>query len=504
MPTATPDGAPTSTTTDVRVDRRVELISILFRLGGGDEYRTAPNSPYLADVEKAFRPFADHPAVAATRELKAKHSISFDAPMQLAIRLDDKLALTDEAGVRTGDARWKDLDVAGYAAKVREFAEATKFDAFFTAHATHYQTVAEKLRAVVDAEQPVAWFDTQFGPRKNVRYIVVPALLAGTRNFGVHRTHPDGSLEMFQILGVSGTDGLPTTDSDTVGLLVHEMAHSYVNPLFEKHHDKLEKAGTAIFPLVEKRMRAQHYGTWQTMMNEAGVRAVTVLYMGVKKGQEAGRIALKQELRNGFVWTDELAMVLHKRDPKQAPTVAEHMPAIIALFDQLAARYATTGLRKLPFLGPGFAVLLSDSVWVAPSDPELAKHVTAVQQKFYSARKLVTGDATTIETTKSVGLVAWGTAASNPVVASVIAKAGWKITADGIELGAKKFTGPGLALIATRARPDNPVRGILIYTAAKDADLLGVFGVRHGFHDWQVVRRVGNGFETVASGDFAD
>jgi hypothetical protein len=501
MPT-TPAAAPT--TTDVRVDRRVELISILFRLGGGDEYRLAPSSPYIADVEKAFRPFADHPAVVATRELKAKHSISYDAPMQLAIRLDDKLALTDEAGVRTGDPRWKDLDVAGYAAKVREFAEASKFDDFFAAHTAHYQTVADKLRAVVDAEQPVAWFDSQFGPRKDVRYIVVPALLAGPRNFGLHRKLPDGSLEMFQILGVNGTDGMPTTDSETVGLLVHEMAHSYVNPLFEAHHDKLEKAGTAIFPLVEKRMRAQAYATWQTMMNEAGVRAVTVLYMGVKKGSEAGRIALKQELRNGFVWTDELAMLLHKRDPKQAPTVAEHMPAIIALFDQLAERYATAGLRRLPFLGPAFGVLQTESVWVAPSEPELAKHVATVQQKFFATRKLVTADATTLETTKGRGLVAWGTAASNPVVAAVIAKHGWKISADGIELGAKKFTGPGLALIGTRARPDDPVRGILVYTAATDATLIGAFGVRHGFHDWQVIRRVGNGFETVATGDFAD
>jgi hypothetical protein len=501
MPTVTP-AAPT--TTDVRVDRRVELISILFRLGGGDEYRLAPNSPYVADVEKAFRPFADHPAVVATRELKAKHSISFDAPMQLAIRLDDKLALTDEAGVRAADQRWKSLDIAGYVTKVREFAEATAFDAFFTAHAAHYRAVADKLRTVVDAEQPVAWFDSQFGPRKNVRYIVVPALLAGSRNFGPHRTLPDGSLEMFQILGVSGTDGMPIADDDTVNLLVHEMAHSYVNPLFEKHHAELEKAATAIFPLVEKWMRGQHYATWQTMLNEAGVRAMTVVYMGVKKGDEAGRIALKQELRRGFVWTDELARVFYRRDSKQAPTVAEHMPAVIALFDQLAARYATQGLRKLPFLGPAFAVLQSESVWVAPSDPELAKHVAAVQQKFFSARKLVTADATTLETTKGRGLVAWGTAASNPVVAAVIAKAGWKITADGIELGAKKFTGPGLVLIGTRTRPDDPVRGILVYTAAKDADLLGVFGVRHGFHDWQVVRRVGNGFEIVATGDFAD
>ncbi|HEY5934898.1 MAG TPA: DUF4932 domain-containing protein [Kofleriaceae bacterium] len=504
MPISDDAATPAAATTEVRVDRRVELISILFRLGGGDEYRLAPPSPYLADVEKAFRPFADHPAVAATRELKAKHSISFDAPMHLAIRLDDKLALIDEAGVRTGDPRWKDVDVAGYVAKLREFAEASKFDAFVTAHAAHYAAVADKLRKAVDAEQPVAWFDSQFGPRQSTRYIVVPGLLNGSRNFGLQAKRADGTIEMFQILGVTGTDGMPATDDDSVGLLVHEMAHSYVNPLFEQHHGKLAASGAAIFALVEKRMRAQQYMTWQTTLNEAGVRALTVVYMGVKKGQEAGRIALKQELRNGFVWTDELARLIFRRDLKQTPTVTDLMPDIIALFDELAARYATQGIRRLPFLGPAFAVLQTESTWVTPSDAELARHVTAVQQKFFSARQLVAGDATTLDTTKGRGLVAWGTAKSNPIVAAVIAKHGWKVSTDGIDVAGKKFAGPHLALIATRPRPDDPARGILVYTAATDADLIHAFSVRHGFHDWQIIRKVGTGFETVATGDFAD
>ena len=40
---------------DVRVDPRVELMSIIFRLAGHPEYNTAPNYPYLADVEAHFR-----------------------------------------------------------------------------------------------------------------------------------------------------------------------------------------------------------------------------------------------------------------------------------------------------------------------------------------------------------------------------------------------------------------------------------------------------------------
>ncbi|MEJ7599165.1 MAG: DUF4932 domain-containing protein [Kofleriaceae bacterium] len=359
-----PSPAPiTAATTDVGVDRRIELLSIVNRLGGGDEYRQAPASPYVAEVDRVFQPFAGHSAIAATTALR-KTGIAYDAPIVLAVHLDDQLAIDDAgiAAVRAADARWNDADVAGYVAQLRAFASASSFDAFFTAHAAHHAAVAGKLRAVVDAEQPVAWFDSQFGARSNTRYRVVPGLLNGSRNCGVQRTLGT-TREMYQVLGVSGSDGMPTVDDDTVGLLVHEMAHSYVNPLFELHAAKLERAGTAIFPLVERRMIAQQYATWQIMLNEAGVRALTVLYMGVNKGPEAGRIAIRQELRRGFVWTDELAGLLDKRDPRQHATIEAYLPVIIAWFDQLAARYAKEGLRKLPFLGPVFAVPQAPTTW---------------------------------------------------------------------------------------------------------------------------------------------
>ncbi|MEJ7599166.1 MAG: hypothetical protein WKG01_14755 [Kofleriaceae bacterium] len=86
----------------------------------------------------------------------------------------------------------------------------------------------------------------------------------------------------------------------------------------------------------------------------------------------------------------------------------------------------------------------------------------------------------------------------------MLANTGWQISGTGIELGARKFLGADLALIAARPRPDDPTRGIVIYTAASDQALLGIFGVRHGFHDWQVVRRTPAGWVTIAAGDLPD
>ena len=58
---------------NVRVDPRVELVSILFQMAGRDEYNMTRVSAWQKSVEERFQPFADHPAVLMTERL-AGHS----------------------------------------------------------------------------------------------------------------------------------------------------------------------------------------------------------------------------------------------------------------------------------------------------------------------------------------------------------------------------------------------------------------------------------------------
>ncbi len=492
--------------TDVHVDRRFELVSIVERLAGAAEYRTA-STPYTAEVDAAFGAFADHPAVVATRELRAKHGISYDAPIHLASHLDDKLELRSPGELAGIDKRWDGVDVATYATQLRDFAVASKLDAFFAAHQKYYAAVSETLRGLVDAEHPVAWFDQLFGRRERSRFIVVPGLLTGHRNFGTRATLSDGSEELFQVLGIVRADGMPVADAETTMLLIHEMAHSYINPLFGRHAGKLEAAGTKIFALVEKPMRAQKYGEWMTMLNEAGVRAVTVLYLRDKKGPDVGASAARSELRQSFVWTNELVEVFRRfqRDTKTAkPDLDALMVNVIRFFDQLAVQYEA-GLPKLQFLGPIDAVFAADPILVAPagSDPELALYVRKLHDTVLPTIPVVTATDHIYAESTGKSLVAFGSPATNPVVATALERARWTITDDSITLGSRTFTGPGLVLVACRFRHDDPSHGVVIYAAAHDRDVVGFnHAVQHGTTDWLVARHTGKTFEVLGSGDF--
>jgi len=344
-PTPTPHAQPTPTAvaptsaSTVRVDRRVELLSILHRLIGHQAYTGAPPTPYVQAVDKTFGPFADHPAVAATRALRASHSITWDAPMTLAAHLDDQLQLINPEELPTLDKRFTGADLASYAATLRDFARDTKLDDFLAAHRPYISQVEATLRTMIEKENPVPWFDRFFGAKAKARYIVVPALLSGSRNFGVRATLPDGTQEFYQVLGIHAADGLPMTDDLSVALLIHEMAHSYVNPVTDMHRAALEPSATKLFALVAELMTQQAYNGWKIFVDESIVRAVVVLYMWETKGEVAGIAELKEQERRAFRWTPQLVQELkrYQRERATHADFAAFVPELIEAFDGFAA-----------------------------------------------------------------------------------------------------------------------------------------------------------------------
>ncbi|MBA3539254.1 MAG: DUF4932 domain-containing protein [Deltaproteobacteria bacterium] len=321
-------------TSTVRVDRRVELLSILHRLIGHRAYTEAPATPYVQAVDTTFGPFKNHPAVAATHALRASHAITWDAPLILAVHLDDQLQLVNPGELPEIDPRFTGADVEAYAATLRDFARDTKLDEFLAVHRPYAEQVEATVRGMIERENPVTWFDGFFGAKPSARFIVVPGLLTGTHNMGVRATLPDGTQELYQVLGIHAGDGMPTTDDASVALLVHEMAHSYVNPLVATHRAALEASGAKLYALVEEPMKKQAYGDWKTFVNESIVRAVVVLYLLDRKGKPAANAEARQQLQLAFRWTPDIAKALirYQAERERYPDLAAFMPEVIKTF----------------------------------------------------------------------------------------------------------------------------------------------------------------------------
>ncbi|HEY5922504.1 MAG TPA: DUF4932 domain-containing protein [Kofleriaceae bacterium] len=311
--------------TEVRFDRRVELITILQRLVGEREYMRALGTRYVAAVDAHFKPFKDHAAVIATRELRRK-SITYDAPMHLAVRLDEQFKLR----APLEDPRFTGIDIEPYLAAVRDFAAASKFDEFFTQQRSAHEQMTARLRDAIAKENAAAWFDAFFGERAGSRFITVVAPLAGTWSFGPHVGD-----EIYQVMGVWKVDfdELPIVDDQIIELVVHEMAHSYINPLFNAHRAALEPHGQRLFAQVGDAMTKQAYGLWHTMLDELAVRTITALYLRDRRSVDAGERAIKSEVERSFLWTPQLAELIRTRyvaNRAKFPSFETFMPELIA------------------------------------------------------------------------------------------------------------------------------------------------------------------------------
>ena len=350
-PSAAPQGAPSAVPESgaagaaalaVAVDPRVELLSILCRLAGHAEYQRAYDTPYRRAADAYFEPFRNHSAVAATASLRARSGISFDAPMQFAVHLDPT---TFGPAVRLDpppsglDGRWRAVDRAAYAALVQDFARTSGFAEFWESQATTRHAVEERYRDVLAAHPIVSWFDGVFGPR-DAAYHLAPGLLTGPMAYGVRATRKDGGEDLVQVMYLEAVDaaGLPQPGERTVEYLVHELAHSYVNPIC----DPVEELAVAAQPLFERTaaaMRKQNYTTPLILVDESVVRAVTILYLRERGTPDQAARSLSEQRALSFSWTDDLATALAAARASRSGrlTPADLVAAARATFERAAA-----------------------------------------------------------------------------------------------------------------------------------------------------------------------
>jgi len=329
----------------VRVDPRVELMSIIFRLAGNPEYNHRGSaSPYANEVGKHFAEFKEHPVVLAARNLRSTRGVSYDAVISMAIHIEDAVELAEripfDGTPRSLEGRWRTEDARDFLQKARQFVKDSGFAQFVEEHKQLYDEAASRMNQTLAENVRLEWFEWFFGSRPGAEFFLVPGLLTGGNCYGCTLKLPDGDEEVYAVIGAWLWDqgGTPTFDKSIVSTVIHEFAHSYVNPIVYAHADELEKAGKNIFSQNKKRMKAQAYGNWTVVMYESLVRACVVRYMLASEGIKASEKQVRYERGRGFAWVGDLSNLLeeYESDRERYPTFESFMPRVIAFFNDYA------------------------------------------------------------------------------------------------------------------------------------------------------------------------
>jgi hypothetical protein len=336
---------PDSATVPVRVDERVELLSVVFRLLEAHEYSMTPGTvPYAKEVDAHFGPFKDHEAVRLARELRGERGIGYDAVASFAVhlrgapRMEPKIPFDDKASDL--ESRWSPESATRFLAALQRFADDTKAFEFFDKHRDLYAKSAERLAREIAKRPYRAWLDKFFAAKPGAKFCAIVGMLNGGSNYGQKLAYPDGSEEILPIIGAEKFDasGLPVFGGDDAGLVAHEFCHAYCNPLVDRFADKLLPSAERIFQRRAALLKEQAYGSARTMLYESLVRACTHRFLSAHGTPEQAAAELREEVRRGFFWTPELSALLleYEGSRQKYATLADFMPRVIDFFEKLA------------------------------------------------------------------------------------------------------------------------------------------------------------------------
>jgi hypothetical protein len=324
-----------------RVDRRIELTSIVARLAEYNEYRRDDFKSYVAQVDNYFAPYKNHAAVEFARKVRRSNNIAFDAVPSLAVHLNPNLTPKFAFSETAPDKRWGKQAAEEFARLLAQFYKDSNSEAFFNSQAERYKLAETRMQAVIN-KVDFAWYKNFYGEVPRGSFNLYVGLLNGGMNFGPKVVYPNGREELFAIIGAWKMDekGEPVFADDFLPTIIHEFNHSFINHLVYAREKQFQPSGEKIFQPVAEKMARLAYGNWRTTIVESLVRAAVIRYLFDHREFENASAELINERNRGFLWIDELFVLLgtYENSRRLYPTFRAFLPVVEGYAVDLAKR----------------------------------------------------------------------------------------------------------------------------------------------------------------------
>lgn len=324
------------------VNKNVELLCIVFRLAGNQEYNLNAFKYYTDRVDHHFSPYQNHELIRFARELKRNKGISYDAVVSMGVALDKGLNPMMDLSTTLPEKRWTKDDALTFIHLLKAFYRDADCKGFFRENEPLFQEMANCFNSIYKSLD-LNWFQQFFGAKADESFHLLLSPGCGVHNYGPSYTSLTGKKEVFALLGQWKFDasGIPVyLPENYLPLMVHEFNHSFVNPIMTKQSNAFETSGKTLYKLQEFEMsKQQAYGDWSIMLNEALVRASVIKYFidhGASETETANRIS--QEVNNGFLWIKPLVAELKTYDSQRNryPTLESYLPVLATVYQTYA------------------------------------------------------------------------------------------------------------------------------------------------------------------------
>jgi len=508
----TPNIGPNQHRLNVAVDARLEVLAVVQLLSGYGERLgliTRFDFPYKRDVIEYFSVYKDHRAVQLFAEM-SKSGFSFDAPPAVMLYLSDppelntQLPFTDYLSRRAGGEK----RLNQFVTCLRDFANQTKFTEFYKSHQEAYQKIVTNARMKMESVDYIGTLESYYGMKHHSYNIILVPLFVGGYGHRVER--PDGTCDIYDICGpISIDNNLPVfgTVESFSDLAWHEFGHSFVVPTMNRLRSSIAKYSSLYEPISDK-MKKQAYGSWETCVNEHLVRAVATRLAYHQIGKEVAEKTLLYEKTRGFFYVEALCKRLEKYENERDkyPTFADFSPEMIAVFKELSEKKLGSEFYSVPFTGTINAVV-SDKQSVALIVPtnessktaqdKIHAYAKAIRDRFFKDSPILMDKEALKKDLSNNSIIVYGTPAGNIWLEKYISELPVRITSNQIT-AETAYPGEHLRFISAWPNPQNPKKGMVIYTAQQAEDVIEINSVFHGPTDYVIAK----GTEILKSADY--
>jgi Flp pilus assembly protein TadD len=362
---------------DVRVDPRVELVSVLLRLGGVGRGAGTPNEAQRLADEK-FAAFASHPAVARVASLSRGSTAT---PLRLALALGDLPGLAERG---TPPEPW--LGDAGgpegfkaFAADLRAFVKDAHFGAYYDAARPLDRGYEDEARAEALRGGSPRAAQAYLGVRPPRVRFLLSALLP--ESYGTDFVLGEGTASVRALIWPAAEAPGPTRFRlDAFGdSAVHELVHGVTDPLVPERFDP---GGAVPRGCNDENVEAN----WRGCAQEHLVYAVTLRLLARELGEDAARAWAATYAERGFPRLPRLVELLraYESNRDKYPTLAAFAPRLLAAFGGAVSEVdAARAARAQALMGKGVdaflagrlseaTALLRRARTLAPEDPEIS------------------------------------------------------------------------------------------------------------------------------------
>ncbi len=328
----------------LRIDERLETISIACKLAGIEGFYQNQQNSYTKAINKHFKKYDTHPFVQYL-VIHQKHlDTAYWEIQALAVHLSQPpllkplVSYSDSANAGNWDNRA--LLQSKVVLLLQQFHKDTDCKAFFKSQRSYFSQVEASCN-----KQTVAinkkWFTTFFKMQPTEKYY--PILALGMKYGAYLRVNYGNNIrDTYTIIGCDSltSDGLPVGINFNLlfNANLHEYIHCYANQLVDNNIEKLQFPAEILLakPEVYEKMKNTFYGNWQFLLYESMVRACTIKYLMDNEKEEAvWKQELEKQEKAGFFWMQGLVDELHKYKLNQTKykNINEYMPLIIKWFN---------------------------------------------------------------------------------------------------------------------------------------------------------------------------